>query len=155
MKKIIIIVVIVVTAANLWIFRENQLKVAEVRLRDALRSIPVAEVQSLESAARQSRFQLGELTPPEPAEEFLPVLQAALPAVADGAEIVWVSGYEPESASSGSNVEITIDRPGKEVVLLLSSYEKTVWRLLTTPGTDIQFVALNSYTSGSGVTSDV
>ncbi|MFC4159382.1 hypothetical protein [Chitinimonas lacunae] len=63
--------------------------------------------------------------------------------LAQDAEIALVSGYEPKS--SDNRVQVLVDRPGKSVVLVLTSYEKIMWHVTVTPNTKLQAVLFGSY----------
>lgn len=67
--------------------------------------------------------------------------------MASGAEVIVVSGYE---ASSG-DTRVVIDRPGKQVLLVLSSYSPVQWRVEPSKNTRIKGVLLASYSEGSRV----
>src|SRR5690242_13952905 len=45
----------------------------------------------------------------------------------------------------GSRADVVVDRPGKQVILSLSAYERTTWLVETTPGTTIIKVILGGY----------
>ncbi len=70
--------------------------------------------------------------------------------LADGAEIILVSGYEP-SRNAGANVRVHIDRPGKKVILVLASYERVVWKVEASPNTVVSGIILSAYGKGSRV----
>ncbi|NLR74163.1 hypothetical protein [Leeia aquatica] len=58
--------------------------------------------------------------------------------LANGAEVVLISGYEPANASqSGGMIIVNVNRPGSKVLLVLSSYEKIQWNVIASPGTNI------------------
>lgn len=67
--------------------------------------------------------------------------------LAAGAELVVVSGYTPSS----SVTRVVVDRPGKRVLLILSSYEKILWRVEASRGTAISGIVLASFHGESGV----
>lgn len=62
--------------------------------------------------------------------------------VAAGAEVVVVSGYEPNSSGL---VKVTINRPGKRVLLVLTSYEMVQWQVVATAGSTLAGVWVSSY----------
>ncbi|WP_374581253.1 hypothetical protein [Pseudoduganella sp.] len=71
-----------------------------------------------------------------------PLTEAAPPAaLAQGAELVLVSGYEP----AHGGVRVVLDRPGVRVLLVLSSYEKIAWQLDVRPGTTLAGVIVGGY----------
>jgi hypothetical protein len=81
-------------------------------------------------------------------EPQVQLLTSAPPAdLATGAEIILVSGYEPSAAMT----RVKVDRPGKQVLLVLSSYEKVLWRIEPSPGTAIKAILVASYQDRSGV----
>ncbi|MBA4110330.1 MAG: hypothetical protein C0487_12135 [Leptothrix sp. (in: Bacteria)] len=78
----------------------------------------------------------------------VPLLTQAPPAdLATGAEVILVSGYEPSAGAT----QVKVDRPGKQVLLVLSSYEKILWRVEPSPGTVIKAILVASYQDRSGV----
>ncbi|MDO8439381.1 MAG: hypothetical protein Q7S67_03990 [Telluria sp.] len=56
-------------------------------------------------------------------------------------EIMLVSGYQP---SSGTTV-VDIDRPGKKVLLVLTSYSKVNWQVNASPSTAIAGIVVSGY----------
>lgn len=56
-------------------------------------------------------------------------------------EIHVVSGYEP----SAEHIDVTVNRPGKNVVLILSSYEKIKWNIIPENNTSIVLIIQGSY----------
>ncbi len=60
--------------------------------------------------------------------------------IADNAEILFVSGYSPVRAEG--KVNVVVDRPNKAVLLVLSSYESTLWELDATASTNIKGIIL-------------
>jgi len=61
-------------------------------------------------------------------------------AIADGAEVLVVSGYE----APGGRTKIFVDRPGKTVLLVLSSYENTLWLVDHLPSTKISGIVVST-----------
>ena len=61
--------------------------------------------------------------------------------VPKNAEIHVVSGYEPKSTLT----QVIVDRPGKQVVLILTAYEKVVWNIKATKSTQILAVLTSGY----------
>jgi hypothetical protein len=58
--------------------------------------------------------------------------------LAEGAEVILISGYEPSDVSTnGTKVKVLIDRPEAKVLLVLTSYEKIVWEVEGSPQTKI------------------
>lgn len=65
------------------------------------------------------------------------------PAVADGAELVVVSGYV--AARAAGPVRVVLDRCGASIVLVLASYETVYWQLDVHPGTRLAAVVVGGY----------
>ena len=66
--------------------------------------------------------------------------------LADGAEIVLISGYEPSGKNnSGTIVNVEVDRPGAKVLLVLTSYEKISWQVSASASTKISGVLVSGY----------
>lgn len=84
---------------------------------------------------------------PAPHSESAVLIPSTPPAeLAEGAEIVVISGYEAANqASAGTIVRVTVDRPGKAVLLVLSSYDKIAWRVDASPGTEIKGILVSAY----------
>ena len=73
--------------------------------------------------------------------------------LADGAEVILVSGYEPSNQSTnGTLVKVFIDRPGAKVLLVLTSYEKIAWEVEASPKTKIAGIVTSGYVSPTIVT---
>lgn len=77
-------------------------------------------------------------------QNYLPV-SANLSALPRNYELHFISGYEPQNTSS----KIVIDRPGKNVVLVLTSYDKIIWELSSTPGTNIVQIISSANRNGT------
>jgi hypothetical protein len=58
-------------------------------------------------------------------------------------ELHLIGVYEPDRAVG--TIDVAVDRPGSEVVLVLSSYEPVDWVLSVTPTTNLKEVVLNGY----------
>ncbi|WP_143814709.1 hypothetical protein [Magnetofaba australis] len=57
-----------------------------------------------------------------------------------------MSGYEAKGERRGDvEVEVVVDRPGKDVVLLLSSYDKITWRVSPSAHTRLKYIVLSGY----------
>jgi hypothetical protein len=72
-------------------------------------------------------------------------------AIADGTEVLVVSGYEP----SQQPTRVVVSRPGKQVLMVLTSYEKVLWKLDIDATTTLKGVLLSSYDGAGGVISNV
>jgi hypothetical protein len=72
------------------------------------------------------------------------------PQLAAGAELVVVSGHEPTLGVA----RVRLNRPGRRVLLVLSSHEKILWRVEATAGTTVVGVLLASVMNDSGVIAD-
>ena len=64
--------------------------------------------------------------------------------LADNAEVILISGYEPDNLDS-ENIKVNINRPNKNVLLVLSSYEGVNWKVEASPTTNITGVLVSSY----------
>ena len=66
--------------------------------------------------------------------------------LASGAEIILVSGYESGNrATSGTRVKVKLARPGRQVLLVLTSYENIAWDVEATPGTTLKGILVSAY----------
>ena len=66
--------------------------------------------------------------------------------LAENAEIILVSGYQADdNIESGNEVKVNIDRPGKNVLLVLGSYEPIIWQVDASPTTNIKGILVGSY----------
>lgn len=66
--------------------------------------------------------------------------------LAEGAEVMVVSGYEAEGkARQGTAVQVSIDRPGKSVLLVLASYERIVWQVSASEATQVRAILVSGY----------
>jgi hypothetical protein len=84
-------------------------------------------------------------------ERQLPLIRQDPPrGLATEAQLVVVSGYGP----SLGVIRVRVNRPGKRVLLVLSTLEKALWRLEPSIGTTISGVVLASVTGESGVIAD-
>ncbi|RZL92348.1 MAG: hypothetical protein EOP76_11775 [Variovorax sp.] len=61
--------------------------------------------------------------------------------IAVDSEVVVITGYETKDRVP----EVVLDRPGQKVVLLLSTYEKVLWKVSATPGTQVQAILVSSF----------
>jgi len=85
-------------------------------------------------------------------EREQPLLREAPPrSLATDAELVVVSGYE----GSPGVTRVRLNRPGKRVLLVLSSYDKILWRVEPGPRTTISGVVLASHGDESRVVADI
>lgn len=66
-----------------------------------------------------------------------------MPALADGAELVVVSGYT--AVRPGGPVRVVLDRRGARVLLVLASYDTVAWRIDVRPGTQLAAVVVSAY----------
>ncbi len=70
--------------------------------------------------------------------------------LARGARVVVVSGYEAANqAATGAVVRVTVDLPGEDIVLVLSSYEKVAWIVRAEASTRIRAVVYGGYERSS------
>lgn len=66
--------------------------------------------------------------------------------LAENAEVIVISGYEAANqASQGTRVNVSIDRPGKAVLLVLSSYEKIAWQVDASADTQVKGILVSGY----------
>lgn len=66
--------------------------------------------------------------------------------LAEGAELIVVSGYQAGGqALNGTVVRVVIDRPGKSVLLVLTSYDRVAWHVDATSTTRIQGIVISGY----------
>lgn len=94
-------------------------------------TIPLPAIQAAPATERK-QAQLNPARPPA--------------SLANGAEVVVVSGYEADmQATYGNEVQVTIDRPGKSVLLVLSSYDKIAWSVQASEGTRITGILVSGY----------
>ncbi|RYE40005.1 MAG: hypothetical protein EOP48_25170, partial [Sphingobacteriales bacterium] len=81
-----------------------------------------------------------------PDDEEFPLMQSTEEPdknIAQNAQIVLISGYEPSSGS----VNVTVDRPNTNIILVLSSYETITWKIHATPTTNIKGILVGGYKS--------
>lgn len=97
--------------------------------------------------AAQSRVDFG--APRAPLNEPATPLSDAPPPADLGkeAEVYVVSGYE----SKHPRTTVQVDRPGRRVLLVLTSYEKVFWQVRPTAGTTLAGVLVASYTGDSAL----
>lgn len=73
--------------------------------------------------------------------------------LADGAEIIIISGYEPSDAGTyGTRAKVVINRPKSKVLLVLTSYEKITWEVVGSPQTKIVGIVVAGYKKPTVVT---
>jgi hypothetical protein len=65
------------------------------------------------------------------------------PALANGAQLVVVSGYT--AGQPGGPVRVVLDQQGTRVLLVLASYEPVAWQLDVRPGTALAAVVVGAY----------
>jgi hypothetical protein len=84
----------------------------------------------------------------QPADGGLVPLSAAFPPadLAAGAEVMVVSGYEPASGRGGV-VKLHIDRPGKKLLLVLTSYHAAQWQVSASPQTKVAGIIVSARAS--------
>ncbi len=73
--------------------------------------------------------------------------------LADRAEVIFVSGYEPERNLDRGKVKVKVDRPYQKVLLVLSSYEGINWQVEASANTQIAGILYNSYHPSTIITS--
>jgi hypothetical protein len=82
-----------------------------------------------------------------PPSQYLLALSTAQPAreLAESAEVVLISGYEPSNGAAGMTVQVNVDRPGSKVLLVMTCYEKVNWQVAASPGTTISGILVSGY----------
>lgn len=65
------------------------------------------------------------------------------PALAEGAQLVLVSGYAAGRAAGP--VRVVLDRRGARVLLVLASYESVAWQVDVHAGTELAAVVVSAY----------
>lgn len=117
--------------------------------------VPSAEPsRSSTGTSSQRPVHASHTNPPQFGEPVKPVPPGQLPLSADtppqdlarGAEVVVVSGYEPTKVRT----ELFVDRPGKEVVLVLTSHSEILWDITSSPKTVVRAVLVSSLTGTGG-----
>jgi hypothetical protein len=122
--------------------------------KELARTVALIGVLALQSgvalAQYPSRSGFGE--PVKPIKEAqLPVAAGAPPrTIAEGTEVLVVSGYE----SAQQPTRVVVSRPGKQVLMVLTSYEKVLWKLDVDSKTTLKGVLLSSYDGSGGVISN-
>ncbi|MFC3114685.1 lysozyme inhibitor LprI family protein [Cellvibrio fontiphilus] len=92
---------------------------------DCLQLVYINRISDLKSKITTSPYEAG---------YFLnPATDKPLATLAEESEIYVISGYEPLK----NVVSITVDRPNSKVILVVSSYEPTIWKISATPKTQI------------------
>jgi len=123
-------------------------------LKELARIVAVIGVLALQSAVALAQYpsRTGFGEPVKPITEAqLAVAPGAPPRnIADGAEVLVVSGYEP----SQQPTRVVVSRPGKQVLMVLTSYEKMLWKLEVDAKTTLKGVLLSSYDGSGGVISN-
>ena len=75
--------------------------------------------------------------------------------LAKGAEVIFISGYEPDRQLDSGRVEINLDRPHQKVLLVLSSYEKVNWEVSASPETQVVGILYSSHNASTLVTNNL
>ena len=109
--------------------------------------VPTTKAQSVR---KSSEIEFGEPIDAKPVEYYENQLELSNyqppSELAEDAEIIFVSGYQPDdSVESGNQVKVNVDRPGRNVLLILSSYEPIVWQVGASRTTNIKGVLVGSY----------
>lgn len=90
----------------------------------------------IKSAPRENR--------PAPREVKPAPASPATKALASGADVFVVSGYE----SGGRTTVVNIDHQARPVILVLTSYHNTQWKVISAPGTRLKAILVASYDEG-------
>lgn len=95
---------------------------------------------------RADVLQLGSRVQAVRTQDFLQLAGTPPPReLAAGAEVVFISGYEVvRRADADVSVHVTIDRPGAKVLLVLSSYDKVLWKVDASRDTNLAGILVSS-----------
>ncbi|MGL5943759.1 MAG: hypothetical protein ACRC2S_26015 [Waterburya sp.] len=109
--------------------------------------LPTTKAQSVR---RFSEIEFGEPIKAKPVEYYKNQLELSNSQppqeLAEDAEIILVSGYQADDdIELGNEVKVNIDRPGKKVLLVLSSYEPIIWQVDASKTTNIKGILVSSY----------
>lgn len=118
------------------------------RYRERLRSLGVSVLAPRVERSGQQGPQFGAPVKADNSDSGSVTLSDAAPPrdLASGAEVILVSGYEAgDRAASGTRVKVRLNRPGKKVLLVLTSYEGVAWSVDATPGTTISGILVSGY----------
>lgn len=74
-----------------------------------------------------------------------PLLERMPANLSEGAEVLVISGYDSASEGSGIVSRVDIDRPGKDIVLVLTSYERIAWQVHATANTRLKGIIVAAY----------
>ncbi|CAH0219717.1 hypothetical protein SRABI70_02202 [Pseudomonas sp. Bi70] len=123
------------TALGAMYYQELRLNRVLLSQRDIKPEVPIANpAPAIAAAPMQVR----------PKSE-LPSTSKPPANLAEDAEIIVVSGYEADNqASNGTVVQVLIDRPGKSVLLVLTSYDKIAWHVNASDGTRIKGIVISA-----------
>ena len=80
-----------------------------------------------------------------PAPRAVKPASAATKALANGADVFVVSGYE----SGARTTVVNIDHQARPVVLVLTSYSRTQWKVISAPGTRLKAILVASHDEGA------
>lgn len=112
---------------------------AIVALMFSTASIVAAEPEVIQKQSATDR--LSHVTHQQKLRDLLPLSATEPPKqLANNAEVIVVSGYEP---SSGANIEVVIDRPGSDVLLILTSCKRTNWEVKASRSTRIKAIIVS------------
>jgi hypothetical protein len=111
----------------------------------------VPDQQAIERARIATTPRFGPAVTPVNAAQLQSIPTSPPRDLAANAEVIVVSGYEP----SDSTTRVLVHRPGKQVLLVLTSYEKILWRVEASPGTTVKGILVGSYQDKSSVIGDI
>lgn len=74
-----------------------------------------------------------------------PLLEQVPANLAEGAEVLVISGYDSASEGGGIVSQVDIDRPGKAVVVVLTSYERIAWQVRPTADTRLKGIIVAAH----------
>ena len=132
----LVLAVAAATLANMY-YEQTRITLALISEPEVKPEVPV---RSPKPAVAAAHVQPGTQTP---------ISTEAPPAnLADGAEVIVVSGYEADNQTEqGTVVQVDIDRPGKAVLLVLTSYDRIAWHVNATPNTRVQGIVISAHES--------
>ncbi len=85
---------------------------------------------------------------PQEQRDNVPLITTPPPRdLASGAEVVVISGYQPDRGAA-KRVHVVVDRPGRKVFVVLAMTEEVIWALEARPGTVVQGVIVVSASRG-------
>lgn len=93
----------------------------------------------------QEHFKAEFQIPAEPESQTIEPESQHPQELANNAEVIFVSGYEPNKELNSGKVKVNINRPNQNVLLVLNSYDAVNWEVEATSATNITGVLVSSY----------